>query len=1010
MSNTSYSFKENSHVIVNQGGEKKVMKKILSVALSTAMAFSMFASVAFGADAKLTDEQQFNALKEAGILTGYPDGQSHLEKALTRAELAKIIVKSIGLEPVTGVATYKDKNYTANHWAAPFIEAATQAGILNGKDATKKLFDPTGNVTVQELAKVLVTALKLEVPTDANNTASEWAKGYVAAAVKAGYLQEGINYQANASRSQAVVAAYAIYEASQIPTVTKYEVKDSKNVEFTLSNGDVVKVALEKELEANKATDVKFTHNGHDYTHSVTYVVTTATKVEKVSASNLKEAVVTFDGKVDKETAEEVANYSLKSGKAIDKAVLSADEKTVTLTLKGTLVNNKADFLSVSNVKAGNVVISAKEVEFSAADNTLPEVSEVKSLGTKAVKVVFSEPVQLPTQTSFELDGKNYFGKITQPTTRTVILTPYNTSALSVGAHKLVIGSVYDFAGFKSLNSTHEITVVEDKDAPTITEASATLETVTITFSEEIDVDTVKASNVYWKSGSDKKAANSFTVIEDNKIKFTFNRGESLPTGAIPVYVEGVKDYSGNQIASGTTVIVNPEIDTTRPEVKKAVSDGDKTVKVTFSKALLATSAENKNNYTVVNKDNKVLPVKSATLNATTNVVTLELYSAMSTGGNTLTIKNVKDNTRLENTMLDYSGTIEVSDLGAPSIDYKLVKPGERTVIIGFSEKMDAATLADYANYHYLVDSTRKPLTSAIADITIFNDSNAVALKFSEEVDLGSAAKQLSKLYVLGVKDEAGNLLKEFAANGTGNEIDLTTAQGLGLALYDKDLSTAPTDAAALTGKSKIELKLSAGVSSVQSGAFKVTNTVTNATYAIDSIDVNGTSKVTLNFSDKVLDTTDASDLVVDVDFGKLTTLAGNIAGTAQATLLDKVAPEFKGDNVIVNNTAKTLTANLTEEVELDTLANYDLLAKDFEITRYFDGKKLVAGIDFEVAIGADNKSIVITLHDAAGRTENTDYTVKFLGSKYLTDDTGNAKVKNEVASFEKTTNVQVTK
>lgn len=1004
MSNTSYSFKENSYMKDIQGGDKKVMKKILSVALSTAVAFSMFASVAFGADAKLSPEQQFNALKEAGVVNGYPDGLSHLEKAITRAELAKIIVKAINLEPVTGVATYKDKNYNAKHWAAPFIEAATQAGILNGKNAEKKLFDPTGNVTVQELAKVLVVALKLEVPTETNNTASEWAKGYVEAAVKAGYLEAGINYQANATRSQAVVAAHAIYEAATLK-VSSYKVIDSKNVEFTLSTGEVVKVALEKALEANKATEVTFKNkDGVEFKHSVTYVVTTATKVEKVSASNLKEAVVAFDGEVDKESAEEVANYSLKSGKKIDKAVLADDKKTVTLTLSGTLVNNKADFLTVSNVKAGDATVSAKEVEFTAADNQLPEVSEVKSLGTKSVKVVFSEPVQLPAQTSFELDGKNYFGKVTQPTSRTVILTPYNTSALAVGAHKLVIGNVYDFAGFKSLNSTHEITVVEDKDAPTITEATATLETVTVTFSEEVDVDTVKASGLYWKSGSDKKEAKSVETISDNKFKFTFERDKSLPTGPVTIYVEGVKDYSGNQIASNTTVVVTPEVDTTRPEVKKAVSDGNRTVKITFSKALLAKSAQDKGNYTVTDKDNKVLPIKDAVLDSTGKIVTLTLYSDMSAGNNnSLTVKNVKDNTKLENTMLDYSGKIEVADTAQPKIDSVLVNKDQRTVIIGFDKKMNAATLSDLSNYLVKVDADLKPLTSAIADITIFNDSNAVALKFSEEYTLASDSsaftKEISELHLLGLKDEAGNLLKEFTTV-TGYKIDVTANKGLDLGVYDKDLST--TASAALVGKSGIELKLSAAVSSASAGAFSVKNSVTNATYAIDSIEVNGTSKVKLNFKEDVLKTTSAANLEVTVDFSKLTTLAGNIAGSKTANVvLDKVAPEFVGDNVTV--AGQNITAKFSEAITLDVNANVDLLAKDFEITRYFDGKKLTAGIDFTVAVGTD--SVTITLNDSAKRTQDTDYTVKFLGSKYLTD---TSSVKNEVATFEKTTNTKV--
>lgn len=84
------------------------MKKILSVALSTAMAFSMFASVAFGDDA-LNTQQKFDVLKEKGIFTGYPDGTAGLDKEMTRAEFAKVLVGIMGLEPIEGKASFKDK-------------------------------------------------------------------------------------------------------------------------------------------------------------------------------------------------------------------------------------------------------------------------------------------------------------------------------------------------------------------------------------------------------------------------------------------------------------------------------------------------------------------------------------------------------------------------------------------------------------------------------------------------------------------------------------------------------------------------------------------------------------------------------------------------------------------------------------------------------------------------------------------------------------------------------------
>lgn len=999
MSNTSYSFKENSHMKVIQGGEKKVMKKILSVALSTAMAFSMFASVAFGADAKLSPEQQFNVLKDAGIVTGYPDGTAGLDKSITRAELAKVIVKSINLEPITGVATYKDKNYTASHWAAPFIEAATQAGILEGKNLEKKLFDPTGNVTVQELAKVLVAALKLEVPAETNNTATEWAKGYVEAAVKAGYLEAGINYQANATRAQAVVAAHAIYEVNNFKVV-KAEASDATHVKLTLSTGEVVDVVLEKALEANKATELTYkAADGRELKYTVTYVVTTATKVEKVSASNLREIVVAFDGKVDKGTAEEEANYTLKSGKIVSSAVLSDDEKTVTLTLSNTLVNNKVDYLTVGGVKAGDATISAKQVEFLTTDNVLPEVTSVQSLGTKAVKVVFSEPVVGLSQDNFELDGKAFYGKLSVRSTdytRTVILTPYNSSALIVGDHKLVVKGVKDAASFVSLTSTHEIKVAEDKEAPTVAEATATLEAVTLTFSEDVDAETVTNSNVYWKSGTAKKTG-TVTKIADNKYKVKFTGvNNELPSGAVTIYVDNVADYSGNKIASGTTVVVNPTIDQTRPEVKKVTTNGAKSIQVTFNKDINNDSAKVRGNYTVLDKDGKVISVLNAS--ASGSVVTINLYSELSAGNNSLTIKNLQDDTRLKNTMLDYSGTVNLADSGAPTIDSRLVNTSTRTVIIGFSEAMDYETLANYSNYHVVINGTTVPLTSEMADISPLQDSNAVAIKFVENYgnlplylapgDGGSVSKNVTRINVLGVKDAAGNLLKEFTESTTNFVVTTGNLNG-DLGVYDT--VSGVEYQAALTGDKTIKVKFNAGIKDFTSlNAFKVTKD--GNAVGIDSIDVNGTSTVVINLSKSVGDSID--NLTVAVDKSKLLTLAGqvdtNVAYTAVTGVLDKVAPVLKL-NAIDELTATAATyqikVDFSENVKLVAGASETLLAKDFKIVRSSDRTELKAGVDFTIANNSvDGSKAYVTIQLADEAKVDTTYLVTFLGSSILVD------------------------
>lgn len=52
---------------------------------------------------------------------------------------------------------------------------------MEGKNVEKKIFDFNGKVTIEEMAKVLTIALKLEVPAEADNSATGWAKGYVQA-------------------------------------------------------------------------------------------------------------------------------------------------------------------------------------------------------------------------------------------------------------------------------------------------------------------------------------------------------------------------------------------------------------------------------------------------------------------------------------------------------------------------------------------------------------------------------------------------------------------------------------------------------------------------------------------------------------------------------------------------------------------------------------------------------------------------------------------------------------
>jgi trimeric autotransporter adhesin len=230
-----------------RGGEKKVMKKSLSTVVAMSMVASMFANVAFANEASLDAQAKFDALKKAGIFDGYADGSSGLDKEMSRAEFSAVIVRLLGLEKVSSSSSYKD---VANHWGHTdgYIEAVTKAKIMDGvADGT---FDPDGKVTKEQLATILVRALNLQVEANAavEGKVSDWAKGYVAAAVKAGLIAADADFTVNAKRDVLVSATYVAKDQVPAPAGAKVSVAEAK-----ASGVKAVTVKFNKAVDADKA-------------------------------------------------------------------------------------------------------------------------------------------------------------------------------------------------------------------------------------------------------------------------------------------------------------------------------------------------------------------------------------------------------------------------------------------------------------------------------------------------------------------------------------------------------------------------------------------------------------------------------------------------------------------------------------------------------------------------------------------------------------------------------------
>jgi hypothetical protein len=903
MRKTSFYYfnKSNDYRQIYQGGEKKVMRKSLSMLLAIAMVFSMFSSLAFAADATkapTTVQEKYDALAAKGIFQGMTDGSAGLDQPMDRAQFARVAALLLGLEGIsidpkvddTKIVTVKPfKDVELGKWYTEEIAAVKEDGKFVGNaDGT---FNPSGNITIQELAIVVAKLLGLEVVADAKvEGAANWAAGSIQALINA-KIPFPTNYKEDALRSDLVTLTFAAYTA----------------------------------IEGAKAP-------------------VNATKVVSVTASNLAQVVIAFDGKVEKATAGDSDNYSINNSIAVKSASVSDDAKSVTLTLTtATPFTNQVEYkLSFNNVKSGTAVLSVTDYKFTPVDSTLPVVEKAEALGNKTIKVTFSEPVKVANASSFMIDEKILVGN-TNIVGNTVFVKSF--SALTNGEHKINVKGVEDFATFKSLSADFTVTVVEDTTAPTISEVvNATFESVTLKFSEPVDPATVFGSNVYWVQGSTKFYADSSYVQEDDStFKFTFSGANKLQY-ATDLYVLNVKDYSGNAIAADTKVAVTPVIDTTRPEViTAAIDDARKVITIKFNKTLDQPNAEKPANYVIKDADAKVVSsLKTAALQPDGKTVKVTLAAALSEGKTyTLEISGVTDSTVLKNSILPYSKTLAIGDKTGPNsalIAAEAVS-SNNTVVVSFPEAMSTSgdgSVVDRTKYLYSKVGDAGPWLEipSSTNMNITSDGKSAILAFN-----------LSDVNVNDVKGIQISLVKDVAGNYiTG----LTTAKTVGAAVA----ATLVTAKATATDKIKLTFDKDILGTSVAINDFRIANAsgvVLNVISATtDGKDVILTLSNNTKLSEDAWYTTAVTASVVT---GATTsTAAGKAIAAGTKPVTDSIAATI--DTITGSVYGTTLTITFNEKIAATvTNSTYtsDLLIKN-------DDKTLIPSTDYNVsATGTDN-------------------------------------------------------
>jgi len=177
-----------------RGGEKKVMKKSLSLLVAIAMVFSMFATVVSAAEEPTAGEY----LNELGVILGNQDGDLKEDQTWKRQDIVVLLSRLFGAEDeAKGAAkTHKftdvtDKNYDG------YISWAVEEGLVKGKSAT--VFGFGDELENRDFYLLVLRALGQEVDYDKVGEA----------AVEAGLAPEDTDFDAIPLRGETYTAIVA---------------------------------------------------------------------------------------------------------------------------------------------------------------------------------------------------------------------------------------------------------------------------------------------------------------------------------------------------------------------------------------------------------------------------------------------------------------------------------------------------------------------------------------------------------------------------------------------------------------------------------------------------------------------------------------------------------------------------------------------------------------------------------------------------------------------------------
>lgn len=128
-------------------------------------------------------EDSVDTLITLGVVSGYPEDNTYRpEKAVTRAEMAKLMVVALGQESKVTAAGNKTTKFKdmKGHWAYAYVNLASELGVINGYPNGN--FGPNNTVSYAEATAMIIRALEYEDVV--SKSKESWPNNYINQAKK----------------------------------------------------------------------------------------------------------------------------------------------------------------------------------------------------------------------------------------------------------------------------------------------------------------------------------------------------------------------------------------------------------------------------------------------------------------------------------------------------------------------------------------------------------------------------------------------------------------------------------------------------------------------------------------------------------------------------------------------------------------------------------------------------------------------------------------------------------